>query len=134
MPVLPLDAPAQTARRAIWPAMLRGAACRCPNCGRGALFAGFLKVAASCSHCGEAFFHHRADDFPPYVTMVIVGHVVVFAMLELEMTLAPEPMVMMAIFVPMALLLGVAFLRPVKGAIVSLQWALRMHGFGGDED
>lgn len=120
-------------RRPLWQALTRGAACRCPNCGKGQLFQGLLKVRPACGKCGEELIHHRADDFPPYVTMVLVGHVIVFAMLHLEMTVGPDPLIYLW-FVPAAVVLALALLRPVKGAIVALQWALRMHGFGDDPD
>jgi uncharacterized protein (DUF983 family) len=119
--------------RPVWQSIRRGIFCRCPNCGRGALFTGFLKVNRICGTCGEELFHHRADDFPPYLTMVIAGHIAVFAMLDLEIRFAPDPLTMAAIFVPGAVALCLLLLRPVKGGIVGLQWSLRMHGFGGEK-
>ena len=59
-------------------ALKRGFLQRCPACGRGRLFGRFLKVADRCRACGTEFHHHRADDFPPYIVMLIVGHVVVY--------------------------------------------------------
>ena len=63
--------------RPIFGSLLRGAALQCPACGTGAMFRRYLKVADTCPHCGEALHHHRADDAPPYFTIVIVGHIVV---------------------------------------------------------
>lgn len=120
--------------RLVWQSIRRGVFCRCPNCGHGALFTGFLKVNRACAACGEELFHHRADDFPPYLTMVIAGHITVFAMLDLEIRFAPDPLLMAAIFVPGSVALCLALLRPVKGGIVGLQWALRMHGFSSAKD
>ncbi len=50
---------------------------RCPHCGKGKLFRGFLKGVDRCDRCGEEYSHHRADDLPPYLTVFIVGHIVV---------------------------------------------------------
>jgi uncharacterized protein (DUF983 family) len=115
--------------RAVWPAIKKGLRTRCPKCGTGSLFNGFLKVNDTCGHCGEELHHHRADDFPPYVTMVIVGHIIVFAMLHMEMAYEVQPMVYLWTMVPAAIILSTLMMRPVKGAIVGLQWANRMHGF-----
>src|ERR1700691_2424462 len=75
--------------RATWPAMRRGFRGRCPNCGRGKLFRAFLKVADRCPVCGEALYHHRADDAPAYFVILIVGHVMVPLVLATEIAFAP---------------------------------------------
>jgi uncharacterized protein (DUF983 family) len=54
-------------------ALGRGFRMKCPNCGIGSLFTSYLKVAPACSHCGEELHHHRADDAPPYFTILVVG-------------------------------------------------------------
>ena len=61
-----------------------GFRCRCPHCGTGELFGRFLKVADHCQECGEEFHHHRADDFPAYLVIIVVGHVIVPAILAVE--------------------------------------------------
>ena len=63
--------------RPVFGSLLRGAMLKCPACGIGSLFRRYLKVADHCAQCGEALHHHRADDAPPYFTIVIVGHIVV---------------------------------------------------------
>src|SRR6202000_2333367 len=57
-------------------AMMRGFAMKCPNCGRGHLFGRFLKVADHCEVCGESYTAQRADDFPAYLVIVVVGTIV----------------------------------------------------------
>jgi len=57
--------------------LLRGLRGKCPNCGKGRLFRAFLKVADRCDRCGEELYHHRADDLPAYLVVVLVGHLVV---------------------------------------------------------
>ncbi len=116
-------------RRDATTAILRGIACRCPNCGKGAIFTGFTTVNAECPQCHEVLSHQRADDFPPYISMFITGHVVVAAMLLVERAWHPEIWVHMALWIPLTLILALGILRPAKGAIIGLQWALYMHGF-----
>ena len=110
-------------------AMKRGFFCRCPNCGKGRLFGKFLKVVDHCSECGEVYHHHRADDFPAYIVIVIVGHIVVPMVLFTETHYAPPYWVHMVLWPAMVAGLSLALLQPVKGAIVALQWVIGMHGF-----
>lgn len=117
-------------RRDTWRALARGFAGRCPHCGRGKLFRAFLKVTDRCEACGEDFSHQRADDFPAYIVILIVGHILVPIALLVETEFSPSYPVQLAVWLPFALVLSLALLQPVKGAIVGLQWALRMHGFG----
>ena len=116
--------------RNLWRAMLNGVRMACPACGKGRLFPRYLKVADHCPACGEALHHQRADDAPPYFTMLIVGHVLVGGALSLERAFAPPMWVHMAIWLPLTLLMSLWLLPHLKGALVGLQWAHRMHGFG----
>lgn len=111
-------------------AMRRGLACRCPACGEGRLFRGYLNVTERCDSCGLPFHHHRADDFPPYIVMFIVGHVVGYGIYASETGTESFPLwAHLAIWPALALILSLALLHPVKGAVVGLQYGLRMHGF-----
>lgn len=124
----------QTTRR-ILPAMLCGALGRCPACGEGRLFKRYLKVTDQCAHCGEALHHQRADDAPPYFTIFIAGHLLVPMVLALESAYRPSLWLHAAIWIPVTIAMCLALLPPIKGAIVGLQWANHMHGFGNpDED
>ncbi|MET3521854.1 DUF983 domain-containing protein [Mesorhizobium abyssinicae] len=125
--------PLRPARR-LWPAMMRGFLGKCPNCGHGALFATWLKPVYECCHCGEAIHHQRADDFPPYLVMVIVGHLVVAGFLCTETLFELSLWEHLAIWVPITILLALVLLQPVKGAVIGMQWALYMHGFSGRDD
>ena len=117
-------------KRDVWQAMARGAMCRCPKCGEGKLFRAYLKVNDTCPVCGEELFHHRADDLPPYISIVIVGHILIGVMLEVEMRAQSiNPMWYLATLVPLAIVMPLAMLPSIKGAVVGLQWANRMHGF-----
>jgi uncharacterized protein (DUF983 family) len=109
--------------------MLRGAKLACPSCGRGGMYRRYLKVADQCPSCGEELHHHRADDAPSYFTIVIVGHVVVSLLLAVEMAYRPPLWLHAALWLPLTVLLALLLLPSIKGALVSLQWALLMHGF-----
>jgi uncharacterized protein (DUF983 family) len=115
--------------RDVWLAMWHGLRQRCPNCGVGALYWRYLKVNDTCPHCGEELHHQRADDAPPYFTMIIVGHFVVGGVLALEKAFAPPSWVHSLIWLPLTLVASLWLLPRVKGALIGLQWALYMHGF-----
>jgi uncharacterized protein (DUF983 family) len=117
-------------QRNVWRAMLEGLRSRCPACGKGALFGRYLKVQEACPSCGEALHHHRADDAPPYFTILIVGHVIVGAILPVERAYAPPLWLHAALWLPLTLVMTLWLLPRIKGAIVGLQWAFLMHGFG----
>lgn len=118
-----------------WPrAVMNGIRCTCPACGTGKLYASYLKVVPACTNCGEELHHQRADDAPPYFTMFIVGHIVIGGLLLMEQTLAPETWVHLVVWLPLTVLLSLWLLPKVKGGLIGLQWALRMHGFGGHSD
>src|SRR3954452_2983654 len=115
--------------RDVWSALLRGWRGRCPNCGQGHLFRAFLKVADVCLAWHEHVHHHRADDAPAYFVILIVGHLVVPLALAVEAAYALPYWLHAVLWIPLTLGLSLALLQPIKGAIVSLQWAFRMHGF-----
>jgi uncharacterized protein (DUF983 family) len=125
--------PAQTYRsegeRNSLQALMRGFVGRCPHCGKGRMFRAFLKPNDACAVCGEELHHQRADDFPAYLVIVIVGHIIVSAVLSVETAFAPPYWVHAVIWTPVTLILAIALLQPIKGAIIGWQWAFRMHGF-----
>jgi uncharacterized protein (DUF983 family) len=120
---------APTAKRDVWTALKRGFRGRCPRCGEGKLFRAFLKVDDHCSVCGLDFTPHRADDLPAYLVIVIVGHVIVPLALFIETNYSPPVALQLAIYLPATVVASLLLLQPVKGAVVGIQWALRMHGF-----
>ncbi|HEY4200187.1 MAG TPA: DUF983 domain-containing protein [Devosiaceae bacterium] len=124
--------PAQLDPRPFLPAVLNGMRCRCPRCGKGKLFSKYLKVVDTCSVCGLELSHHRADDLPPYLSIMIVGHILVFFMLDMELRGHGNAMIYIAVFVPLAIILPLLILPSVKGFVVALQWSGRMHGFAAD--
>ncbi|WP_041544652.1 MULTISPECIES: DUF983 domain-containing protein [Chelativorans] len=120
--------------RSVVRAMWRGFQGKCPHCGKGRLFRSFLKTVDRCSECGEEMIHHRADDLPAYLVIVIVGHVVVGAFMGVEAATEWPLWLHLAIWAPITVIMSLLLLGPVKGAVVGLQWALRMHGFGEEKE
>ncbi|MBM3636836.1 MAG: DUF983 domain-containing protein [Alphaproteobacteria bacterium] len=116
-----------------WLSIRRGFAGQCPHCGQGAMFGRYLKVNPQCASCGEDLSHHRADDLPAYIVLFIVGHVVIGTLMSTDAEGVWPLWLHMIIWPFMTLILSLAFLQPVKGAVVGLQWALCIYGFGGDE-
>lgn len=119
--------------RSLGQAMWRGMLCRCPHCGEGKLFRKYLKSVDACAVCGEDYRAQRADDLPAYLTVVIVGHIVIAGAMILEASTTLPLLVHLAIWSPLTILLSLAMLQPIKGSIIGLQWANYMHGFGGEE-
>ncbi len=105
---------------------------RCPSCGQGALFSRYLKVVDTCSACGEALHHHRADDAPPYVVILVLGHIIIPIVTGLEIAFTPPMWVHLVTAIPLTVGLALWLLPKAKGLIIGIQWANRMHGFGGE--
>jgi len=109
--------------------LMRGLRGLCPACGEGRMFRKYLKVADACPKCGEELHHHRADDFPAYLDIVIVGHVLIPIVLAVETEYAPPVLLSMTVWPLVALVATLGLLQPIKGAVVAMQWFLGMHGF-----
>ncbi|MEL7272494.1 MAG: DUF983 domain-containing protein [Pseudomonadota bacterium] len=122
------------AERPILPAVIKGVKCRCPRCGEGQLFNKWLKVAPACNHCGEELHYEKAQDLPPYITIMIVGHVIVTLIMILEANFDLSLWTHLALWIPISTIMTLAIMQPVKGGVVGLQWALRMFGFGDGKD
>ncbi|WP_199259324.1 DUF983 domain-containing protein [Paracoccus binzhouensis] len=122
--------PEPEAERPIKQAVLRAALGRCPACGQGRLFRGYLAVNPSCPHCGEALHHQRADDGPAYLTILLVSHLGAPLLLAVYMMYRPSAMAMLIGFSLGAVILSLLLLPLIKGGLIGFQWARRMHGFG----
>ena len=116
------------AKRDVLSSVFRGARARCPNCGRGRLFRAYLKPVESCAECNESLKHIRADDGPAWLTILVVGHIVGFLALELEMT-APQPVwISITMFLTLAAVMIAWFLPRAKGMFVGAIWAMDATG------
>lgn len=116
--------PNREPKQVSWPvpslgtALKRGLLCQCPSCGKRNLFQGYLRVVRECAGCGAPLGSARADDAPPYFTIIIVGHIVVPLILLVEKQATLSILAMSLIFLPLTLALTLALLRPIKGATV----------------
>jgi len=110
-------------------AMMRGFSKRCPQCGEGKLFAGYMNNHDACDNCGLDYTGHRADDAPPYFTIMIVGHIIIPLALTIRQTFEPSLPLQFLIWTPVLLISTFIFLPRSKGTMIGLQWANRMHGF-----
>jgi len=115
--------------RSLGRSLRRGLVGHCPNCGEGLIFGNYLKVLPECAACREDLSAQRADDLPAYIVLFIVGHIIVGSMMTVE-TYWEWPVLWHVMLWPiLTLILSLALLPRIKGAVVGLQWALKMHGF-----
>lgn len=100
-----------------------GLKARCPRCGEGRLFSGYLTIGDRCSNCGLDYSFADAGDGPAVFVMLIIGFIVVGLALWMEITLNPPLWVHFLLWVPLILVLGLTALRLIKGVLVTLQYA-----------
>jgi uncharacterized protein (DUF983 family) len=103
--------------------VLRGLACRCPNCGRARLFTRYITVRTPCPACGIDNAKFASDDLPPYLTIALVGHTVVPAFIWFDWRYAPALWVEASIWLPLSIALSLVLLPSMKGVSVGLAWA-----------
>lgn len=115
--------------RPFTPALARALRGKCPACGEGAMFARFLKPTSACTRCGQRWDRHQADDFPSYIVILLLGHILVPLMIEVNSALSIPLGWQAAIWPTLAVVLAAAMIQPVKGAVIAFQWTRRMHGF-----
>lgn len=118
-----------TAERPTKQALWRGFQRKCPNCGTGSMFSSYLKINDKCPVCREELSHHRADDGPAYLTILIVGHLMAPLIHVLFVKFRPDPLVMATVLTVGCVALSLFLLPRLKGLVVAMQWAKRMHGF-----
>ena len=102
--------------------IMRGLRGRCPRCGEGSLFTGFLGLRKSCDHCGLDYGFADAGDGPAVFMILIGGFIVVFAALVVEFLYQPPYWVHAALWIPLILLVTLGPLRPLKGVMIALQF------------
>ncbi len=115
-------------------ALRHGWSRRCVACGAAPLMERYLDVRPTCPACGTELHHHRADDGPAWATILITGHLLAPLMLIVFITFRPEGWQMALGFSAVFVALSLFLLPRLKGAFVAVQWAKRMHGFGGEAD
>jgi len=102
----------------LWVAVRRGLRNRCPFCGVGKVFAGYLTVTQECSNCHAPLGLLRADDAPPYFTIFLAGHILVPGVLWVEKTYEPPMWLHMVVWLPLFAIICTLLLRPIKGGVV----------------
>ena len=105
---------------AIW----RGTLGRCPNCGQGRLFAGFLRITPECPSCGEPLGRYRAADGPAFITISVVGLLLIPILGWSFVALRPDPLTLALILTVSVTVLTLAVLRLVKGAWIGYLWSM----------
>lgn len=100
---------------------LAGALGRCPNCGKGPLYVGFLTLTPRCTHCGYALAAADSGDGPAVFVIMIVGFLVVFSALFTEVAYHPPIWVHLVLWLPLGAILCLGLLRPMKGLMVAAQ-------------
>jgi uncharacterized protein (DUF983 family) len=99
-----------------------GLAGKCPRCGRGKLFDGYLKVAESCKSCGLSYSFADGGDGAAWFVMLIVGFLGVGSILGIEAAYSPPFWVHLLLAIPLLIVLPMALLRPAKGILLAQQW------------
>ncbi len=120
--------------RPVGQSIKRGLLNTCPACGSGRLFRAFLKPVEHCEACGEEMFHERSDDLPPYLVIVLVGHVLLTGYMLTDSFMPDALWVHLLVWVPVVILTSLISIQPIKGGVIGLQWAMRLHGFGETAD
>jgi uncharacterized protein (DUF983 family) len=112
--------------KSIWTGIGRGLACRCPVCGQGRLFSAYLKIRPRCEVCGADNTVYPSDDFPPYLTILVLGHLLVPLLVWVDRAYSPSVWVQAAIWLPLTAILCLVLLPYMKGATVGLCWAMNL--------
>jgi uncharacterized protein (DUF983 family) len=113
----PIDLPQR-----VGTALLRGLRGRCPRCGAAALFRRWLKPVDTCPHCAQDWSVQQADDFPAYIGIFLVGHLLAPVVITMIGTFAMSAWLVLAIILPLAVAMLLAMLGPVKGAVIGFLW------------
>ena len=95
---------------------------RCPRCGEGRLFSGFLTIGKNCGVCGLDYGFADAGDGPAVFVILIIGFIVVGLALWIEVSLNPPLLVHFLIWIPLAIVLCLTALRLMKGVLITLQY------------
>lgn len=103
-------------------ALSAGLRCRCPRCGKGRLFAGFLTLRPNCESCGFNYNATDAADGPAFFVMSIVGFVIVGMAMWVEFTYTPPFWLHLVLWLPLTVILSLALIRPAKGLMIAVQY------------
>ncbi|MBX3481533.1 MAG: DUF983 domain-containing protein [Caulobacter sp.] len=115
-----------TARRPLALGIKRGLKHRCPNCGEGQLFGRYLKVEPSCAACGHDLSQYRADDGPAYLTILLVGHLIIGPLFFFSFMWEMSPWIIAPVALISLTAVVLLLLPRIKGGFLGLMWANRI--------
>lgn len=122
MPSTPLSPDQIDLPAGLLPALLRGVSGRCPRCGAAALFRQWLKPVDRCPHCRCDWSVQQADDFPAYIGILVVGHLLAPVVITMVGGFGMSAWLTLAIILPVAVTVLLVTLQPVKGAVIGFLW------------
>ncbi len=102
--------------------MMRGLRGQCPRCAQAKLFHAWIKPVDHCPHCQHDWSVQQADDFPAYIGIFVVGHLLAPIVIMMISTFALSAWVTLAIILPLAIIMLIAMLQPVKGGVIAMLW------------
>lgn len=102
--------------------LLRGLRGSCPRCGEAGLFRKWLKPVETCAHCHHDWSVQQADDFPAYIGIFVVGHLLAPVVIAMVGTFGMSAWLTLAIILPVAVVMLIAMLQPVKGGVIAFLW------------
>ncbi|MFL0355555.1 DUF983 domain-containing protein [Erythrobacter sp. GH1-10] len=103
-------------------ALLRGLRGCCPRCNSASLFGKWLKPVATCAHCQQDWSVQQADDFPAYIGIFVVGHLLAPVVIAMIGTFGMSAWLTLAIILPVAVVMLIAMLQPTKGGVIAFLW------------
>lgn len=107
--------------------ILSGILCRCPRCGKGKLFSGYLRLAPACTACGLSYDFADSGDGPAVFVIFLVAPLVIILALIVGANFAIPPWMHLVLWIPTTLILSLAFLPPFKGVLVNVQYKNDAH-------
>lgn len=107
----------------LWHALRRGLAGKCPACGNAPLFARFLKPVPCCPTCGRDWTVQRSDDFPAYLVVLVLGHLLIPLVVEVNLWFDISTGLQMLLWPVIAVVAALAMIQPAKGFVIALIWA-----------
>ena len=123
-----LMGPYNAEKRSKLSAVVSGALGRCPRCGQGRLLDHYIKIVSRCSVCGESYGHYRADDSAPWMTILVVGHIIVPILLVVERSFQRAMWVELVVWPLLTLMLALTLLPRCKGIVLALLWITKGEG------
>ncbi|HEX8234092.1 MAG TPA: DUF983 domain-containing protein [Caulobacteraceae bacterium] len=116
------------AKRPLFPAIKRGLRQRCPECGKGRIYRRYLKVVDRCECCGLELGAYRADDGPAYLTILLVGHLIIAPLLFFPFIWQRSPWLVLPVTLIPIVIATLLLLPRVKGGFLGVLWANNIKG------